>query len=331
VSAPALGPEATAPGGVPRLIGGAYVVCGLLGEGGMGIVVEARHTTTGRAVAVKVLHAAQAGKPSAQRRFQREVRAAAATGHPNICAVLDSGRLEDGRPYLVMEKLAGRTLADRIATEGGLPLEDVVDILDQVLSGLGAAHDKGIVHRDIKPQNVFLAETGGTPRVKLLDFGVSKIVSPAPVREKTADETEITRRGMVVGTPYYLSPEQVLGERDLDARVDLYACGVVLYESLTGLLPFTAPSYKALLGRILSGRPRPAREVRPALPLAFDPILARAMALSRDDRYASAAELRRDLLAAWPRPGGGAALPAPLAPDADGDPTEVDPAGARQA
>jgi serine/threonine protein kinase len=290
---------------IGKTIGGKYVVRGILGEGGMGTVFEAEHLALGRLVAVKILHATQATKKDAIRRFQQEARAAAAIGHPNICGVIDLGRLDDGSPYIVMEKLVGETLADRIASEGGLPFEDVIDILVQVLSGLVAAHEQRIVHRDIKPENIFLTTRVGCPAlVKLLDFGVSKMtgasvepslaassVPPAP----PSDAVNLTRTGMVMGTPYYMAPEQARGERDLDARVDLYACGVILYESLTGKRPFTALNYNALLTQVLSATPRAASELRPALPDAFCVVIEKAMARQRDDRYATAADFQRDL------------------------------------
>jgi serine/threonine-protein kinase len=279
-----------------KTIGGKYVVRSVLGEGGMGTVFEAEHITIGRSVAVKVLHPNQARKKDAVRRFHQEARAAGAIGHPNICEVYDLGTLDDGSPYLVMERLTGETLADRIAAEGGLPFDDVIDILVQVLSGLVAAHEKGIVHRDIKPENVFLTKRVGCPPIcKLLDFGVSKVIGSL-IGGKDED-LELTRTGMVMGTPYYMSPEQARGDRNLDARVDLYACGVILYEALTGRRPFTAANYNALLLQILSTKPKPARDFRPALPSGFDAVLDKALARSRDDRYRSAADFQRDLQA----------------------------------
>jgi eukaryotic-like serine/threonine-protein kinase len=284
-----------------KKIGEKYVVRSVLGEGGMGTVYEAEHLAIGRLVAVKVLHPAQARKRVAVRRFHQEARAAGAIGHPNICEVYDLGTLDDGSPYLVMEKLVGETLADRIGSEGGLPFDEVIDILTQVLSGLVAAHEKGIVHRDIKPENIFLTRRVGCPPVaKILDFGVSKMVGPAlsvPLNENGEEEMDLTRPGMVMGTPFYMSPEQARGDRNLDARVDLYACGIILYEALTGRRPFLANNYNQLLMLILSASPKPVREIRPGLPIQFDRVVDKAMSRKREDRYQSAAEFQLDLQA----------------------------------
>jgi serine/threonine protein kinase len=277
-------------------IDGKYIVRSVLGEGGMGTVYEAEHITIGRSVAVKVLHPQQARKKVAVKRFHQEARAAGAIGHPNICEVFDLGTLDDGSPYLVMERLIGRTLADRIANEGGLPFDDVIDIMSQVLAGLIVAHEKGIVHRDIKPENIFLVDRPNFLSVaKLLDFGVSKVMSPVMSGERD-EEMDLTRTGMVMGTPFYMSPEQARGDRDLDGRVDLYACGVMLYEALTGRRPFIAANYNALLLQILTVTPRPVRELRPALPVGFDRVLEKALKRDRNERYQTAADFQRDML-----------------------------------
>ena len=279
-----------------QTIGGRYRIKGVLGEGGMGTVYDAEHLGLSRQVAIKVLSPSQAKKKVAVKRFQQEARAAGAIGHPNICEVYDLGLLDDGSPYLVMEKLVGQTLAERIAKEGGLPFDDVVEVVSQVLSGLVAAHEKGIVHRDIKPENIFLARRLGCPPIiKLLDFGVSKMM---PEFQTGDDALDLTRTGMVMGTPYYMSPEQARGERNLDGRVDVYACGVVMYEAIAGKRPFLAPNYNALLLAIINTTPRPLRELRPATPPELEAIIERAMEKNRANRYASAKQMLRDLTAA---------------------------------
>ena len=283
-----------------KTIDGKYLVRCVLGEGGMGTVFEAQHLTLGRMLAVKVLHPNQARKKDAVKRFHQEARAAGSIGHPNICEVYDLGTLDDGSPYLVMEKLVGETLADRIAIDGGLPYEEIIDVLEQVLSGLFAAHEKRILHRDIKPENVFLTRRVGVPPVaKLLDFGVSKVVPL--VFEDRDNDTDLTRTGMVMGTPYYMSPEQARGERNLDARVDIYACGVMLYEALTGRRPFSGANYNALLMQILTGTPRPPQDLRPGLPAGFEAVVAKAMARDREHRYRNATEMQQALQALRPR------------------------------
>ncbi len=274
---------------IGQTIGGKYFVRSVLGRGGMGTVYEGVNAQMGRVVALKILHPKQVKKRESVKRFYQEARAAGAIGHPNICEVYDMGTLDDGSPYLVMERLVGSTLAQQ-AKEGVLPFDAAIDIMIQVLSGLVVAHEKGIVHRDLKPDNIFLTVRVGCPPVaKVLDFGVSKVVSSAPAEPRDAD-LDLTRTGMVMGTPYYMSPEQASGARDLDGRVDLYACGVILYETLTGRRPFLAPNYHVLLWNILKTEPPRPSQLRPDLPLALESVIARAMARDRDARYASAHE-----------------------------------------
>ena len=274
-------------------IGERYRVKGILGEGGMGMVYDAEHLGLGRAVAIKVLAPSQAKKKVAVKRFQQEARAAGAIGHPNICEVYDMGLLDDGSPYLVMEKLVGSTLAERITREGGLPFDEISDVMIQVLSGLIAAHEKGIVHRDIKPENIFLARRAAAPPVaKILDFGVSKML---PTFLGDAEQLDLTRTGMVMGTPYYMSPEQARGERNLDGRVDVYACGVMLYEMIVGRRPYLAANYNALLLAIINTSPRRIVEIRPATPPPLEMIVANAMAKVREQRYPTAHNMLREI------------------------------------
>lgn len=278
---------------IGQTLGGRYRIKGVLGEGGMGTVYDAEHLGLGRHVAIKVLSPSQAKKRVSVKRFQQEARAAGAIGHPNICEVYDLGLLDDGSPYLVMEKLVGQTLADRIAREGGLPFDEVIEVMVQVLSGLAAAHEKGILHRDIKPENIFLSRRLGCPPViKLLDFGVSKML---PEFQTGEDALDLTRTGMVMGTPYYMSPEQARGDRNLDGRVDVYACGVVMYEALAGKRPFLAPNYNALLLAIINTAPRPLREARPETPPELEAIVMKAMAKDRANRFPSAPHFLREL------------------------------------
>jgi serine/threonine-protein kinase len=228
------------------------------------------------------------------KRFHQEARAVGSIGHPNICEIYDFGTLADGGPYLIMERLQGKTLADRLMAEGPLPIDDVLDAVTQVLSGLTAAHEHGILHRDIKPENVFLVERAGQPTVaKLLDFGVSKVVS-ARITSDT-DVTELTKTGFVMGTPYYVSPEQANGSRDLDERVDIYACGILLYETLTGRRPYYSQNHHALLALILDGKATPPHEVRRSIPAELEGVVMKAMAKDRNARYRTAAELSRAL------------------------------------
>jgi len=290
---------------IGQTIADTYRVLGLLGTGGMGGVFEAEHVATGELVAIKVLHAAQAQDETARKRFHQEAWATGAIGHPNLCAVLDMGTLPDGSPYLVMERLFGETLSERQRREQELPIQDVIAIVRQVLAGLGAAHEHGVLHRDIKPENVFLAEQHGFPAMaKLLDFGVSKVLASGPSGE-WEERSALTKAGMVMGTPYYLSPEQARALRDLDPRADLYACGVMLYELLTGERPFVAHNYDALLLRILQGNPTPPSALRPSIWPELEAVVLKAMARERHERYASATELSRALASARDRAGGG--------------------------
>ena len=270
-------------------VGGKYRIKALLGQGGMGAVYEAEHVAIGRVVAVKVLHPKHAQQAEAVARLRHEARVAGNIGHPNICETYDLGRLDDGSPYLVMERLFGETLDQRIKRDGALPERDIIDVMLQVLSALGAAHDKGIIHRDMKPENVFLMRLAGSPPVaKLLDFGISKAIH----ENRDAD---LTMPGIVMGTPYYMAPEQARGDRGLDHRVDIWATGVILYEALSGRRPFVARNYNALLVQILTSKHRPLSEVRPGINPTLERIVDKALAKMREDRFQTAAEFRDTL------------------------------------
>ncbi|MBO6938955.1 MAG: protein kinase [Deltaproteobacteria bacterium] len=267
-----------------RVVAGRYEILGLLGEGGMGAVYEAKHLQLGRKVAIKRLHPELAKDESAVRRFQREARAAGTIGHDHIVDVLDLGYAEDGAPYLAMELLVGESLADRLRRAGRLDPRRAARVAGEMLSALEAVHGRGVIHRDLKPDNVFLCRLGGRRDfVKVLDFGISK------VRGVAGGETEgLTRTGAMMGTPHYMSAEQAQGRKDLDHRVDIYAIGVILYESLAGELPFQGGNYHALLQAILSGRRKPLLDVAPNVSPGLAAVIDKAMASNRDERYPDA-------------------------------------------
>lgn len=270
-----------------------YQIVRVLGAGGMGAVYEATNLRVGRRVAIKVMH--DAADEGAVARFEREARAAQ-IGSPYIVQVTDLGYLEDKAPYMVMEYLAGESLGARIDRQGSLRPSELLPIAKQVLEALGAAHRAGIVHRDLKPDNVFLTRPEGESReiVKLVDFGISKIVG----NSLAGNTPSLTQTGVAVGTPHYMSPEQVQGAKGLDGRSDLYSLGVMLYRCLSGTLPFNADEIAPLLVAILLEVPKPLRELVPDMDRELAAIVSRAMARRADDRYQTAAEFLEDL-AIW--------------------------------
>ena len=266
-----------------------YRICRVIGEGGMSAIYEAEHLALDRYVALKVLHPVLADDPEAIARLSHEAQVVSTIGHPNICEIFDLGRTADGSPYLVMERLIGESLAERIEHFGPLTFGELAPLLLQILAALEAAHGKGILHRDLKPENVFIVESRATGRstAKLLDFGISKTIGYDFV-----DQPRLTHTGMVMGTPYYMAPEQARGDSGLDQRVDLWAVGVILYESLTGRRPFVATNYNALLVRILTSRPRPVQKLVPSIASGVAGLVDRALSKLREDRFQSAAEFR---------------------------------------
>ncbi len=307
---------------VGTIVEGKYRVDALIGRGGMGAVFRAENLRINKAVALKVLSARYEPGSESERRFLREARVAGSLGHPNIVQVFDLGRLADGKPFQVMELLEGQSLAERIRTEGALPEGELLEIAAQVLSALEAAHARGVIHRDLKPENVFLTRREHATVAKLLDFGVSKSL--------TEHTLSITMTGVVVGTPYYLSPEQARGDREIDHRVDVWAMGVLMYEALTGALPFTAKSYDALLSKILHSRPVPPSRFQPRMAHSVEAVIQRALAFDREERFASAGEMLEAVKSAqrerrFPRfeLGGAGDVTAKTAVDEPEDPTEV--------
>jgi len=285
---------------VGTVLGGRYRVVRLIGRGGMGSVYEAVQIDLERPVAVKVLNPELAGDAEGIRRFQREAKAAAALAHPSIVQVTDF-RAEPAPAYLVMDLLRGQSLAGRIKERGRLPADRVAHIGMQVLDALEVAHDLGIVHRDIKPDNVFLTQAAGSEDVvKVLDFGVAKLMLPE-TRDPALASTALTALGAVVGTPEYMAPEQARG-RDVDRRTDLYALGASLYHALSGRVPFSAPSVNALLFAIVEDAPLSLASLRGDLDPGLVAVIDRAMQKRPDDRYQSAAEFREALRAFVPQP-----------------------------
>ena len=274
------------------VIGGKYRLIDPLGEGGMGAVWVAENVSIrGAEVAVKVLHANFARDPDAVRRFRAEAEATVRIGHPNIVRVFDYGQSDDGAPYMVMERLHGESLAERLERDGALPTAEAVEVVTAVLEALDAAHQHEILHRDLKPENIFLARQGDEVRPKILDFGVSKFLGD------DAERVRMTRTGALIGTPAYMSPEQARGETSIDLRSDVWAMGVILYELLTGRLPYEASNYNAMMIRIATEGHVPLLEVLPTLDPVLASIAERAMARTARDRYPTARQMREALLA----------------------------------
>ncbi len=286
-----------------------YRVLELLGGGGMGVVYKAEDIKLGRRVALKFLPEELAGGAAALERFEREARAASALNHPNICTIYEVEEHED-QPFIVMELLEGQTLREVISPTGSsqeknaktFSLEKLLDFATQIASGLGAAHNKGIVHRDVKPANIFVTTNG---QVKLLDFGLAKLQhaeadSEPPQAEqhhstaKWNPYTTLTRTGVTIGTAGYMSPEQIRGEK-LDPRTDLFSFGLVLYEMAAGQRAFTGETAPILENAILHQEPTPVRELNRAIPAKLETIINKALEKDRDKRYQSVEEMRGDL------------------------------------
>ncbi len=272
---------AVQPGSV---IAGKYRVERQLGSGGMGVVVEATHLALGQRVAVKLLDRELASAGENVARFFREARVAASLPSEHIARVSDVGQAEDGAPYLVMELLVGDDLAAEIARAGRLAVADAVDWTLQACEGLADAHAAGVVHRDVKPQNLFLARRPGRPPVlKILDFGLTK--------EAVREGMTLTQPGSIFGTPQYMAPEQVLDSQSVDARCDQHALGMVLYEALTGRPPYEGTAASQLFVVIVTAPPPSARALRAEVPRALDQAIVRALAKKPDERFPSLAEM----------------------------------------
>lgn len=267
---------------------GRYELTALLGEGGMGTVYEAVHRDLGKRAALKTLRSQQPLAGETRQRFLREGQAAARIRHPNVADVYDVC-LEGEHPYLVMELLEGEDLSRLLAREGPLSVEATADLLVPVVAAVCAAHALRVVHRDLKPGNIFLATVGNSRVPKVLDFGISKLTDSPP-------GSTVTRTGAFLGTPHYMSPEQALGARQSDARSDQYSLGVILYECVTGRRPLEGSPLYALMHRTIHGDFPPPREHSPGLSSEFEAVILRAMARRAERRFPTTQALGKALI-----------------------------------
>jgi serine/threonine-protein kinase len=287
---PSPSPDESGVVAIGSMLDGRYRVDAVLGAGGMGRVYKAEHTGIGRAVAIKVLHARLGGSSEAAKRFQREAMASGRLDHPNIVGVSDFGTLDDGSLYLVMEALEGESLGKRLERDRRIPWPEALLIIRSVLAGLRHAHDKGVVHRDIKPDNIFLAKKDGETVVKILDFGIAKLYAG------NADDPASTRAGLTVGTPAYLSPEQAVGGT-ISPASDLYSTSIVLYEMLAGRAPFIDEEPLTMLTSHVSKDPPPFAEVAPdlELPPGIEAVVQRGLAKISAERIGNALDYMQQL------------------------------------
>ena len=269
---------------------GKYRIDARLNEGGMGTVYRGTHVLMDKTVAIKVLRPSLAADEKIVARFSREARAASRISHPNALSVTDFGEDDSGHVFLVMEYLSGKTLKQLIRDEGPLPLARVVDITRQIGDALNAAHSQGVIHRDLKSDNIMLLDTMTGDHAKVLDFGIAKINEP-----DGAVDTNLTAPNLVIGTPQYMSPEQCSQDSEIDARSDIYSLGVILYEMLVGHVPFSADSPTMVMMKHLQEPVPSVRDEREDLPDSVARVVARAMAKVPRNRYQSVAELVEDL------------------------------------
>lgn len=282
---------------VGEILDGKYRIIREIGRGAMGVVYEGLHMALGRRVAIKSLIDPSGTDAELGARFEREARAASAIGHPNIVDVFDLGRTETGLLYMVMELLDGESLEAKLRRTPRLPVETTLHIMIQVLSGLQAAHKNGIVHRDLKPDNIFVIDTEERPNfVKIVDFGISKILGQKGARPDTSARFAGTMVGSVLGTPLYMSPEQAIGQVEaIDHRTDIYAAGVVMYEMLCGRTPVLGANYAQIMGGILEGNYPPPRAFRPDISPELESAILRALARDMEERFPTAAAMRAEI------------------------------------
>ena len=272
-----------------------YEIIRRIGEGGMGAVYEAKHSIIGKRVAIKVLLEKFLENEEFIARLLQEARLASSIGHQNIVDVTDFGTTRDGRAFVVMEFLEGEPLSELIMRDAPLPVERSLAIVKQVASALGAAHDKGIVHRDVKPENVYLVRRGDLDFVKVVDFGVSKAVRTQ--EESGSDWQRLTRTGAVLGTPLFMSPEQASGGENIDHRADIWAAALILFECLTGELPFRGTNYLGVIAQIQNKDVQPPSDLRPELgiPESVDRMVMHGLQKDPARRYQRMAAFEQDI------------------------------------
>ena len=301
---------------IGEVLSGTYRIERLLGIGSMGTVYEASHLRLPRRFAVKILAVVHSPEQRSVARFQQEAQVTSALGHPNIVEVVDFNFTEDGRPFIVMELLSGEDLQTRLEREGRLPPDQAEAVLSQVASALTATHEMGVVHRDLKPQNIFISQgRDGQELVKVVDFGISKVLGQGG---------DLTTADRVVGTPHYMSPEQALGKKELvDGRTDVFAMGVILYAMLSGEVPFKGEAIPSVLYNIVHGERPSLLALCPELPVAVEQVVVRALAIDPAARQETLEGLHQEFVRAQ-REGigpqaspdaGETALVQPVAPD----------------
>src|SRR5438105_2174223 len=278
---------------IGRTLADKYRIEELLNRGGMGAVYRGTHVLMDKTVAIKVLHPALAADEKIVARFTREAKAASRISHPHALSVTDFGEDEGGIVFLVMEYLRGRTLKEVIRASGPLRLSRAVEIARQVAGALDAAHAEGVVHRDLKSDNIMLEEVGSTTDwAKVLDFGIAKIQEPV------GQDPELTAPNLIIGTPQYMSPEQCSQAAEIDKRSDIYSLGIILYEMLVGHVPFTGASATEIMLKHLQEPPPSVLAERTDLPAAVGDVIARALSKRREDRQQIAGELGEEFAAA---------------------------------
>src|SRR5882724_9378567 len=264
-----------------QVLAGKYRVEKVLGSGGMGVVVAAWHLELEQRVAVKFLHPLAMERPDTAERFRREARSAAKIRSEHVARVIDVGIMEGGLPYMVMEFLDGHDVAQEMEKVGALAISDAVDFVLQALEALAEAHAAGIVHRDLKPANLFLAQRpDGSRIVKVLDFGISKSLFGTSVAEMA-----LTRTAAMIGSPLYMSPEQMRSAKDVDTRTDIWSLGVIMYEMITGQPPYSGDSIPALCASLLSDTPMSMQAIRAEVPPELEDAVMRCLAKDRSERF----------------------------------------------